>query len=255
MQKILLASAAAATVLSGLGAGGTAFAQSGSYQQSCRNARSSNGTLTAECAGTDGRYHSTTLAYGQCRGDIANRNGTLSCNGAAGVQQGGGQGYGQQNDGGQGRRDNSGQVAAGVVAGAILGGLLADGDRAPPPPPPPPYGDHGYGDRGYGDHGYGDRDRPDARYAQGGWGYGHQQGEWVPIRDRADWFEKRIGRAQSMGRLTPRQARDLRRQLFAIEDVEDDYVRDGHMGMRERFDLDQRFNDLSMRIRFDEDRF
>src|SRR6185312_7255273 len=71
MRYLILASAAAATVATGigLGFGPPAFAQAGSYQRSCRNYNSAGGALTAECADAQGRYHSSTLNTGQCRGD------------------------------------------------------------------------------------------------------------------------------------------------------------------------------------------
>jgi hypothetical protein len=126
------------------------------------------------------------------------------------------------------RDDRAAAAVAGAVAGAILGG------------PAPVYGDPHYGDPRY-----------DWRYAQGGWGYGRRQGEWVAIRDRADWLDRRIDNAQRDGRLDRRDARDLRRQLASIEDLEARYMRDGRLGPGERADLDRRFDDLSSRIRYE----
>ena len=57
MRNIFLASAAAATVLAGLGISVPASAQSGSFSRSCRSTQSANGVLTAECADAQGRYH------------------------------------------------------------------------------------------------------------------------------------------------------------------------------------------------------
>jgi hypothetical protein len=73
----------------------------------------------------------------------------------------------------------------------------------------------------------------------------------VRIRDRADWLDRRIDRAQQQGRISGRDARDMRRELSAIEDQEDRYTRDGRLDPRERADLDRRFDDLSQRIRFE----
>jgi hypothetical protein len=232
MRNIFLASAAAATVFAGLGVGSAAFAQSGSYAGSCRNTQSSNGVLTAECADSNGRFHVSSIPYGQCRGDIGNNNGMLSCNGANAT--GGALVATDNNRGRDDRRDNSGSVAAGVVAGALLGGALSGNG------PTIVYGDPHYGDPRY-----------DSRYAQGGWGYGHRAGEWVPIRNRADWLDQRIARAQRDGRLSRVDARDLRRQLAMIEDQEARYQRDGRFDARERADLDRRFDALSQRISYE----
>jgi hypothetical protein len=230
MRNIFLASAAAATALAGLGVSAPAFAQSGSYGGSCRNTQSAGGVLTAECADSQGRYHMSSIPFGQCRGDIGNNNGMLTCNGASAT---GGQIVGDNN-----RRDdrgnNNGAVAAGVVAGAILGGALAGNG------PTIVYGDPHYGDPRY-----------DRHYAQGGWGYGHRPGEWVSIRDRADWLSQRIDRAVQDGRLGRRDARDLRMQLNGIEDMEARYMRDRHLGPGERADLDRRFDALSSRINYE----
>jgi hypothetical protein len=235
MRNIFLASAAAATALAGLSFSAPAFAQAGSYSQSCRNTQSAGGVLTAECADTQGRYHMSSLPFGQCHGAIGNNNGMLSCNGATAT---GGQVVGENNRGGDNRggdrRDNNGAVAAGVVAGAILGGALGGNG------PTVVYGDPHYGDPRY-----------DRHYAQGGWGYGHRPGEWVSIRDRADWLSQRIDRSVQDGRLGRRDARDLRNQLNGIEDMEARYMRDRRLGPGERADLDRRFDDLSNRINYE----
>jgi hypothetical protein len=88
----------------------------------------------------------------------------------------------------------------------------------------------------------------DWRYERGGWGYGHRPGEWVPIRDRANWIDDRISRARRDGRLDRRDVRDLRRELDDIVDQERRYDRDGRLGPRERDDLQRRFDDLERRI-------
>jgi hypothetical protein len=256
MRNIFLASAAAATVFAGLGANGAASAQSGSFQQSCRNTSSANGMLSAECADRAGRFHQTSIPFGQCRGDISNNNGMLTCNGATGsggAIVGGGppnNGGGRGNEGYNGnnynagnarrdnndRRDNNGGFTAGIVAGALLGGALA----APPPPPPPAYGDPRYGDP-----------RFDWRYQQGGYGYGRRPGEWVPIADRADWLNRQIDDLLREGRIDYRDARDYRRQLDSIQSQERDMMRYGRLGPRQRDDLDHRFGDLTAEIRHD----
>jgi hypothetical protein len=265
MRKLFLASATAAVLVA---SGGIALAQSrppqgalqaqapastgaGSYQQSCRNIRMSNGQLSAECADAGGRFRSSAIAYTQCRGDIGNNNGMLSCNGAAAT---GGNIIASQSA--PKRSDNGG------VAGAFTGAFLGAGQaltntfvgNGPPPPPPPPNQGYGppppgpppsYGDSRYGDPNY------DWRYAQGGWGYGRRPGEWVPIRDRADWLDRRIEHALRDGRLGRDEARDLRRQLNGIEDMEAGYMRDGRLGLGERADLDRRFDNLAGRFRYE----
>ena len=180
----------------------------------------------------------------------------LSCNGAtaSGGQIVGGQNNNPGNRGGQnnygdnnrydnGRRDNGGGFAAGAVAGAIIGGALAgNAGAAPPPPPPPP---PAYGDPRYGDP------RFDWRYQQGGFGYGHRPGEWIPISQRADWLNREIDHLQRDGRIDFSDARDYRRQLFRIQDRERDMMNGGRLGPRERDELDHRFNDLTEEIRHD----
>jgi hypothetical protein len=270
MRNLILASAALATAATGIGLGfaAPAFAQAGSYQRSCRTYNSVNGVLTAECMDTQGRYRSSTLTTGQCRGDISNQNGMLACPGGQasggqvvqnGQQQGnrgqaqgyGGQaqGYGGQNYN-QGRnddrrddhRDDRGNNAAAAIIGGVLAGALAGngGVVAAPPPPPPSYGDPRYGDPRY-----------DWRYREGGFGYGRQAGEWVPIRDRADWLNRQIDRLQRDGRIDYRDARDYRNQLYRLQDRERDMMRDGRLGPRERDELDRRFSDLTEEIRRD----
>jgi len=53
----------------------------GSYAETCRNASAAGGVLTARCLDARGRSHDTSLGYANCRGDIANVNGVLSCPG------------------------------------------------------------------------------------------------------------------------------------------------------------------------------
>lgn len=54
----------------------------GTYQRTCRNVQISRGILTADCADRDGRFRESSIPYGQCVGDIGNRDGMLNCNGA-----------------------------------------------------------------------------------------------------------------------------------------------------------------------------
>jgi hypothetical protein len=213
-----------------------AMAQSGSYQGSCRNTSSSNGVLSAECSDGQGNWRQSSINSGQCRGDIGNNHGMLACNGATAT--GGSIVSGNSNN--ERRGNNNGNVAgaaaAGVVAGALLGGALGGNGG-----PTIVYGDPHYGDPRY-----------DPHYAQGGWGYGHRPGEWVPIRDRAHWLDDRIDRAVRDGRIGRRDAQDLRQQLNFIQDEEGRYMRDGRLDGRERADLDRRFDDLQRRISYEE---
>jgi hypothetical protein len=51
----------------------------GSYESTCRNIRISGPALTADCRDASGHYRTSSVAYDQCRGDIANNNGLLFC--------------------------------------------------------------------------------------------------------------------------------------------------------------------------------
>ena len=51
----------------------------GSFERTCRNIRVSGPSLTADCRDASGRYRTSSVAYDQCRGDIANNNGLLFC--------------------------------------------------------------------------------------------------------------------------------------------------------------------------------
>jgi len=79
---------------SNLGGGvGGARPPSGSYQQTCRDARMQGSTLSASCRDNRNRWQSSSINTNNCRGrDIANINGRLTCSGGGG---GGGGGAGQ----------------------------------------------------------------------------------------------------------------------------------------------------------------
>jgi hypothetical protein len=237
MRNLLLASAAAATALGGLGLQvSPAQAQAGSYVRTCRNIQSQNGMLTAECADEGGRFHVSSLPFTHCHSEVSNINGMLSCNGA--VASGG------EIVGGDRRRRDRDDAGAGAFVGGAIAGALGAG--APPPPPPPPGPPPAWGQPGYGDP------HADWRYAQGGWGYGHRPGEWVPIRDRAPWLEERIRRAVEAGRISPDAGRDLHRSVDRLEDMEAGMMRDGLYGPQERADLDRRWDDLAGRFRYEQ---
>lgn len=61
--------------------GGYNNTPSGSYQQSCNNVRMHGSTLSASCTAANGNRVYSTLNVNDCRGDIANNNGNLTCNG------------------------------------------------------------------------------------------------------------------------------------------------------------------------------
>ena len=63
----------------GGGGGGWGQIPAGSYQQSCRDVRANGNTLTATCQDSRGRWRSSSLNYRDCRGDVANDNGQLTC--------------------------------------------------------------------------------------------------------------------------------------------------------------------------------
>ena len=274
MRKLMLASAAVATLISGTagmaqprqgGPGGGAYQgpqgapqaaaptqPTGSFSQSCRNVQVQGSNVTAECRNIHSQYPKSTINFTACRGDLSNQNGVLTCPGATASVPAG------QDDGSGERRNNNGQVAAGVAAGALLGALGANAynnQQQPPyqqqqPPPPPPQGPQGppnfdnhpnWGDQHYGDP------RFDPRYGAGGWGYGHRSGEWVSIRERDVWLGRRIDRAVYAGYLGRREQRDLQRDMQGLEALEYRYMQQG-LAPWMRADLDRRFDGLVDRV-------
>lgn len=249
MRSILLATAAAALV-GGLGFSVPASAQSGSYQSSCRNVQSNGGTLTAECSDGRGSFRSSSINASQCRGDIGNNAGMLSCNGANAV---GGSVVSDNNNNNRGsnndRRSNTGNEvaagAAGFVAGALVGNAVGNNNNnnngrlyAP-----------GYAYPTYGQPGYGNP-QSDPRYAQGGYAYGHSNGQWVPIAQRTQWLDQRINRGAQEGTLDRRDVRSLRRELADLQQTENRYRRQG-MRPWQMADLDKRFDALASRIKYE----
>jgi hypothetical protein len=51
----------------------------GSFERTCRNIRIAGPALTADCRDASGHFRTSSVAYDQCRGDIANNNGLLFC--------------------------------------------------------------------------------------------------------------------------------------------------------------------------------
>ena len=69
--------------------------------------------------------------------------------------------------------------------------------------------------------------------------------------DRSDRIERRIDRAQSNGRLTPREAATLRAQVRSVEHLEWRYRRDGRITRWEHDDLQRRYAHLEARLRYE----
>jgi len=56
----------------------------GSYKNSCKNIRVDGNQLKAKCEKKNGNWNNTSIKYNNCKGDISNNNGELSCNGSGG---------------------------------------------------------------------------------------------------------------------------------------------------------------------------
>lgn len=82
MSKPLMLAAVLAGLPLALSAAPASAQPGGSYRQSCEDIRYSGGQLTATCGGLGGGARTTTINASQCRGDIGNTNGVLSCAGA-----------------------------------------------------------------------------------------------------------------------------------------------------------------------------
>lgn len=205
----------------------------GSYAASCSVESSSGGWLSGYCRTDDGGRRWSSIRYVDCRGDISNRNGVLSCRGSTASEGP----YYPPESGGVGGGQSIVEAIAGAILGQVLGvpsggDLYQDGYRYPS------YGQSGYGDPRY-----------DPRYGQYGWGYGRDR-QWVPIIDRSDWFERRIDTGRRQGRLTDREVESLRTEFRRLVDLERDYGRGG-LSTSERIDLDRRFDQLAARIRIE----
>jgi hypothetical protein len=108
---------------------------------------------------------------------------------------------------------------------------------------------HGFSYPNYGDPRYGDP-RFDPRFAQGGYAYGRQPNQWIPIAERGPWLEQRIARGQREGTVDRREARGLRQELSGILSLENRYRREG-MNPRKYTDLNRRFDLLAARIQYE----
>jgi hypothetical protein len=200
-----------------------------SLSGSCQDIETLNsGYVTAVCRANDGRWRWSSIYYPHCRSDIANRDGVLSCVGAQGSA------------GSYIEPRSSGQAAVGAIVGIIAGALLGGSDQTlyEPGARYPVWGERGYGDP-----------RTDPRFGEQGWGYG-SQGQWVSISRRQAWLERRISQGEQQRTLTRSEAGVLRRELSSLITLERRYSAGG-LSVRERADLDRRFDALSMRIRLE----
>ena len=79
---------------------------------------------------------------------------------------------------------------------------------------------------------------------------GPRPSDWQPLAERADNIERRIDEGVRTGQLTGREARGLHEQFHSLLRLEDRYRRDG-MTLREREELQRRYDALSARVRFE----
>jgi len=152
-------------------------------------------------------------------------------------------GASERRDNAERRENNNTNVAIAGVTGLVVGAALA-GNNASVRLYAPGYAYPVYGQSGYGDPRY------DPRYAQGGYAYGHANGQWVSISDRAQWLGQRIDRGSQEGTLNRREARSLRQDLSGLESAETRYRRGG-LQTWEMADLDKRFDRLAARIQYE----
>lgn len=79
---------------------------------------------------------------------------------------------------------------------------------------------------------------------------GPRPSDWTPLAQRQDNIEHRINDGVRSGQLTRHEARRLRLQFHGLMRLEARYRRDG-LSLRERADLQRRFDALSSRVRFE----
>jgi hypothetical protein len=85
--------------------------------------------------------------------------------------------------------------------------------------------------------------------ARGGPAYSNHGG-WQSINQRKYILDRRIDQGVRSRTLSPREARDLRMQLNSLVRLEMTYQRRG-LTLRERQDLDRRYDRLAFQIRVD----
>ena len=78
----------------------------------------------------------------------------------------------------------------------------------------------------------------------------HAQPHWQSINQRQRELDRRIDIGVRMGRISRREATALRAEFRQIARLEATYRRGG-LTMRERADLDRRFDRLSLKIRWE----
>ena len=83
---------------------------------------------------------------------------------------------------------------------------------------------------------------------------GPRPSDWQPLAQRQDNIERRIDEGMRSGQLTRREARSLHDQFRSLLRLEDRYRRDG-LTVRERADLQRRYDALASRVRFEKHDF
>lgn len=259
---------------------------SGSFTSSCRDVQAlDNGYISAQCR-TDGGWRWSTIRADDCRGDITNRDGVLSCYGATART---GPLYPDDTQGGYSR----GTTAPGGVLGALLGavfgdnygqspGLEDDWNRGRRPLAERSVAldariDAGVRD-GSLDRGEATRLRADYqalvrledRYAADGRLTAEERSDlrrrydalsrriddevrdspswgWQPLVEMRSDFHARVNTAERSRRLSRYEASRLRADFDALVRVESDYRRDG-LSDREQQDLTNRLAELNRRV-------
>jgi Ni/Co efflux regulator RcnB len=83
---------------------------------------------------------------------------------------------------------------------------------------------------------------------------GPRPSDWRPLAQRQDNIERRIDQGVRSGQLTRREARSLHEQFRSLLRLEDRYRRHG-LTVRERADLQRRYDSLASRVRFEKHDF
>jgi len=218
-SRTLTALAAGALALSGAGVAQaqTAYTPYGSQNRtvpsSCRNVESmANGYVSAECQ-TQGGWRWSAIRTVDCRSDLTNRGGVLSCTGATATT-----GPLYPDDGNYGGQTTTSPVEGGVI-GALLGAVFGNA--------------------------YGSTQQMDDAYAQGRRPLGEQRvalearidagvrdgsltrAEATRLRDDYDGLVRLETRYAADGRLTTDERDDLRQRYNALSQRVDDQRADG----------------------------
>lgn len=278
-----------------LGGGGVAAAQTpyGAYQStprvptSCRNVENlASGYVSAECE-TSGGFRWSTIRAVDCRSDLSNRDGVLTCAGATATV---GPLYPH---GSSGSVQTSAPTGPGDVIGALLGAVFGvggqsfedDWDRGRRPLAERRGELESRIDAGVRDgsisYAQASRLRTDydglvqleTRYAADGrltvqeradlrqryealyqrvddghgYGYGDSHGQWRPLADERYAFDARVDAAVRARRISTVEATRLRADFQTLMRREADYARGG-LTAAEREDLTRRYAELNRRI-------